>query len=65
MEVPYGVSFVIDGRPVSLEELGKMLASYEGWTLQYQIREKSEPIVKEEEELVPVRKLQTPEEFPE
>ena len=42
-----------------------MLASYEGWTLQYQIREKSEPIVKEEEELVPVRKLQTPEEFPE
>ena len=60
-----GVSFVIDGRSVSLEELGRMLASYEGWTLQYQIREKSEPIVKEEEELVPVRKSQASEAFPE
>ena len=58
-----GVSFAIDGRPVSLEELGKMLASYEGWTLQYQIREKSDPIVKEDEELVPVRKPEDPEDF--
>ena len=54
---------MIDGNPVSLEELGEMLASYEGWTLQYQIREKSEPIVKEYEELVPVRKPEEPKNF--
>ena len=58
-----GLSFVIDGKPVSLEELGEMLESYEGWTLQYQIREKSEPIVKEDEELVSVRRLEEPKDF--
>lgn len=51
------VSFVIDGKTYSLEKFGKMLEAYEGWTLQYQMREKSEDIVKENECLVPVRKL--------
>ena len=48
------VCFVIDGRQVSLEELGRMLETYEGFTLQYQIRDKSEDVVKEEELLMPL-----------
>ena len=48
------VSLVIDGKPISLEELGKMLETYEGFTMQYQIRDKGEDVVKEKELLVPV-----------
>lgn len=48
------VYLVIDGKRYSLEEFGKLLKSYEGWTLQYQIREKSEDRLREEEYLMPV-----------
>ena len=48
------VYFVIDGKPVSLEELGEMLSIYEGWTLQYQIRERGDDRVREDEILIPV-----------
>ena len=48
------VSFVIDGQPVSLEELGEMLSGYEGWTLQYQIRDQGEDRVREDQVLIPV-----------
>lgn len=48
------VSFVIDGKQFSLKEFGRMLESYAGWTLQYQVRDKSEERVKENEFLMPV-----------
>ena len=48
------VYFVIDGKRYSLEEFGELLEPYEGWTLQYQIREKSEDRVKEKEYMMPV-----------
>jgi hypothetical protein len=34
--------FVIDGRPVSLGELGKMLLSFEGWQFRLEILDKFE-----------------------
>ena len=48
------VTFVIDGKQFSLKEFGRMMESYAGWTLQYQVRDKSEERVRENEFLMPV-----------
>ena len=45
---------MIDGKPFSLQELGDLLEGYEGWTMQFQMRDRTEPIVKENEFLLPV-----------
>lgn len=49
-----GIIFVIDGRKFSPAEFSSMLEEYEGWTIQYQIRDKGRDILKEKEMLIPV-----------
>lgn len=52
----YGrASFVIDGKKYSGEELAELFSAYPGFMLHYQIHDASEPILKEDEYLMPVR----------
>lgn len=50
----YEIGFVIDGRKFTSKDLEKLLGPYAGFSLQYQIRDESEPILKEDEYLIPV-----------
>ena len=55
-EDPNGrATFVIDGKRYSGDELAELFSSYSGSMLQYQIHDASEPILKEDEYLMPVR----------
>lgn len=48
-------SFVIDGKKYSGEELAELFSAYAGFMIQYQIHDASEPILKADEYLMPVR----------
>ena len=45
---------VIDGKDFSADEFMKLLSSYEGWTMQFQIRSAADDVLKENERLMPV-----------
>lgn len=46
--------FVIDGKTFSAEKFMELLRTYEGWTMQFQIRSASDGVLKENERLMPV-----------
>lgn len=50
----YQVAFEIDGIKFSGEDLEKLLGPFPGFSMRYQIQDASNPILKEEEYLVPV-----------
>ena len=50
----YRVGFEIDGIKFSGEDLEKLLGGFSGFSLQYQIHDASDPVLKEDEYLVPV-----------
>lgn len=50
----YRVGFEIDGIKFSGEDMEKLLGGFPGFSLQYQIHDASDPILKEDEYLVPV-----------
>ena len=50
----YATGFEIDGKKFTGEDLERLLGSYPGFSLQYQIHDASDPILKEDEYLVPV-----------
>ena len=45
---------VIDGKTFSADEFMELLKTYEGWTMQFQIRSASDDVLKENERLMPV-----------
>ena len=47
--------FVIDGKRVLPDELAECLSCFEGFDLQYAIRDESEPLLGEDEYLIPVK----------
>lgn len=51
----FEIGFEIDGKRFRGKDLEKLLGVYPGFSLQYQIHDASEPILKEDEYLVPVR----------
>ena len=51
----FEIGFEIDGRRFRGKDLEKLLGAYPGFSLRYQIHDVSEPILKEDEYLVPVR----------
>ena len=50
----YAVGFEIDGKKFTGEELELLLGPYSGFTMQYKIQDASDPVLKEDEYLVPV-----------
>lgn len=50
----YQVAFEIDGLKFSGEDLEKLLGPFPGFSMRYQIQDASDPILKEDEYLVPV-----------
>ena len=50
----YAVGFEIDGKKFTGEELERLLGAYPGFTMQYKIQDASDPVLKEDEYLVPV-----------
>jgi hypothetical protein len=50
----YQIGFEIDGIKFSGEDLEKLLGGFQGLSLRYQIQDASDPILKEDEYLVPV-----------
>lgn len=50
----YAVGFEIDGHKFRGEDLERLLGAHLGFTLQYKIQDPSEPVLKEDEYLVPV-----------
>lgn len=49
------IAFEIDGQVFSSEDFGRLLGAYSGFSLQYQIKDASAPVLKEDEYLVPVK----------
>ena len=50
----YAVGFEIDGKKFTGKDLERLLGTYPGFALQYMIQDASDPVLKEDEYLVPV-----------
>ena len=50
----YAVGFEIDGHKFRGEDLERLLGAYPGFVLQYKIQDASDPVLKEDEYLVPI-----------
>ena len=51
----YEIGFEIDGKVFTPEQIAELLGSYPGFSIQYQIHDASDPVLKEDEYLMPVR----------